>query len=332
MRKVSAAILSLLACVACAPVCAARPARAASPALPAEADSSRRLGLPAPAQSECAAGNANKGEGKFTGQISGGPTGTMIEVTSGKDSLVVVYDDSVLICEGGQLSSARALALGATVVAYGRFEKKGKSPQMIATKILVAGPPAGANNEQTQGNFNRDRSTSPVDSSQGSGSVAARDDWNNGASGSSNSQGSGGSQGSGSVAGQDIWQSGPTGGTNGKGNGQNSTSINCTALLFSITMREDPTGKMGGRPSTSGITCRMPADQLALQLTGEALDGRHVSALKLDSQNQLEAMLNNVEISSVQFTTDGGSQVVDVTFVAQKVEITHVPSGARVTF
>jgi hypothetical protein len=322
MKKVSAAILSLLACVACAPAWAARPAKAALSALPA----------PAPAQSECVAGNANKGEGKFTGQISGGPTGTMIEVTSGKDSLVVVYNDSVLICEGGQLSSARALALGATVVAYGRFEKKGKSPQMIATKILVAGPPAGANNgAMTQGNWDRSRSNPGSDSPPASGSVAGRDDWQGGSQGSSNSQNSGASQGSGSVAGQDDWQRDSTGGAKG-GNGQNSTAISCSALLFSITSHEDPSGKMGGRPSTSGITCRMPVDQQALQLTQDALNGRHVSALKLDCQNQLEAMLNNVEISGVQFTTDGGSQVVDVTFIAQKVEITHVPSGTRVTF
>lgn len=321
MRKVSATILSLLACAACAPAWAARPARAASSA------------LPAPAQSECAAGNANRGEGKFTGQISGGPTGTLIEVTSGKDTLVVVYNDSVLICEGGELSSARALALGATVVAYGRFEKKGKSPQMIATKILVAGSPAGANNgAMTQGNWDRSRSNAGSDSPPASGSVTARDDWQGGSQGSSNSGNSGASQGSGSAAGQDDWQSGPTGATNGKGNSQNSTTISCTALLFSITSREDATGKAAGRPSTSGITCRMPVGQQAMQLTQDALDGRHTSAVKLDSQNQLEATLNNVEISSVQFTTDGGSQVVDVTFIAQKVEITHVPSGARVTF
>jgi len=322
MRKVSAAILSLLACAACAPT------RAASSA------------LPAPAQSECAAGNASKGEGKFTGQISGGPTGTMIEVTSGKDSLVVVYNDSVLICEGGQLASARALALGATVVAYGRFEKKGKSPQMIATKILVAGAPEsglrngspmGVNDEAVaRGGSDNSGAGSP----QPSGSSGARDDWNSGASGSSNSQSSGASQGSGSVAGQDDWQSqsDSTGGVRGRSNGQNSTTISCGALLFSITSHEDPSGKMRGRPSTSGITCRMPVGQQAMQLTQDALDGRHTSAVKLDSQNQLEAMLNDVEISSVQFTTDGGSQVVDVTFIAQKVEITHLPSGARITF
>ncbi len=310
MRKVSASILSLVACVACVPVWAASSA------------------LAAPAQAECAPGNVSKGEAKFTGQISGGPTGTMIQVTSGKESLVVIYNGSVQVCEGGQPASARALTLGASVVAYGPLEKKGKSIEMMATKIFVAGapesgmrsgPPMAADNNQIAR----------------TGSVTARDDWNSGSSGSSNSGNSGASGGSGSVGGQDDWQSqssDSTGGVRGRANGQNSSTIACSALLFSITSHEDPSGKMGGRPSISGITCRMPVGQQAMQLTQDGLDSRHTAAVKLDSQNQLEATLNNVEISGVQFTTDSGSQVVDVTFIAQKVEITHLPSGARVTF
>jgi hypothetical protein len=322
MRKVSAAILSLLAC---APLLAARPARTASSALPAAA------------QADCANVNVGKNEGKFTGQITGGPTGTLIQVTSGDQSVTVIYNGSVLVCEGGQPASIQALTPGATVVAYGKLQKKGKSFQMNATKILVAGPPAGGNNEQVQGNFNRNRTISGNNSSQGGdssqgGSVTARDDWNSGASGASNSGNSGASQGSDSTAGQDNWQAGPTGESKDGGKGQSSSTLSCTALLFSITMREDPSGKMGGRPSTSGITCRMPADQQAMQLAQDSLNGRRMSSLRLTCQNELEATLSNAEISEVQFTSEGNSPVVNVTFVAQRVELTHTPSGEHITF
>jgi type VI protein secretion system component Hcp len=310
MRKVSAAILSLLVC---APLLAARPARAASSALPAAA------------QAECSNVNVGKNEGKFTGQITGGPTGTLIQVTSGDQSVTVIYNGSVLVCEGGQPTSVQALTPGATVVAYGRMEKKGKSFKMTATKILVAGSPVVGQRTYESG----DVLAPGISNSSG---VTARDDWNSGASGASNSGNSGASQGSGSAAGQDNWQGGPTGESQDGGRGQSSSTLSCSALLFSITMRDNATGLASGHASTSGITCRMPVDQQAMQLAQDSLNGRRMSSLRLTCQNELEATLSNAEISEVQFTSEGNSPVVNVTFVAQRVELTHTPSGARITF
>ena len=277
MKKVSVAILFLFAC---APIFAA--------------------------QLDCSNGNVNKGEGKFTGQITGGPTGTLIQVTSGNESIVVIYNNSVPVCDGGRPSSIRALIPGATIVAFGRVEKKGKSYQMTASKILVAGP-----------------AESPV---------AARDDWNSGASAPSNSGNSGASQAAGSAAGQDAWQAGPRGETKGGGDSQNSATIACSALIVSITSGEDATGKGVGRASTSGVTCRMSVDQQAMQLAQGAVSRRRISGVRLTCQNQLEATLTNAYVSQAQFATHNGSQDVEITFLAERVELTHTPSGARVTF
>lgn len=81
-----------------------------------------------------------------------------------------------------------------------------------------------------------------------------------------------------------------------------------------------------------GITCKKPVDQLALQLAQDALTDRRLSSVTLNWQNQLEASLNSAEISSVLFTPDNGTQVVEVTFLYQRAEIVHLPSGTRVAF
>lgn len=126
MRKMPAAILSLLAF---APVFAALPAKATSSA------------LPTPAQADCAAVNPSKGEEKFTGKSSGGPTGTLIEVTSSNQTVLVRYSNSVLVCEGGQSASVNVLTRGANVVVYGPMKREGKVLKMTAAKILFAGSP-----------------------------------------------------------------------------------------------------------------------------------------------------------------------------------------------
>ncbi len=334
MRKFPATILSLLAI---APVLAARPAKAAPSA------------LPTPAQSECAVGNPGRGEAKFTGQISGGPTGSLIEVTEGSESILVVYNNSTPVCAGGQPASPTALKLGATVVAYGPEKKKGKSLQMTATRILVAGssqsgmrsgPSMSTNDEavarggsqpinnsggaMTQGMSDPVSSNQRPVASQKSGSVAMQDDWQNPGQAPSNSQSSGASQGSGSDASQDT-----SGSVRGR---SNSPAISCSALIFSVSSRDSATGHAPGRETISGITCRMPIDQLALQLTEDALTARRLPDVELGYQNYLQVLLTNAEVSSVQFASDNGTEVAEVTFTAQKLEITHLPSKTRVSF
>ena len=92
--------------VACAGWFSARPARAASR-------------VAASAQRECALGNAARGEGKFTGQISGTPAANSFEAVAGKQSATISYGGAVLVCENGQAGSTSALVAGATVVVFG---------------------------------------------------------------------------------------------------------------------------------------------------------------------------------------------------------------------
>ena len=281
MRKVTAAILFLLAL---APVIAALPAKAASSA------------LPAPAQANCADDNLGKGEGKFTGQISGGPNGSLIEITSGNETAIVHYStSSVQVCEGKQPVSINVLATGATVVVYGPMKKKGKITDITAVKILVAGSPESST-----------RTGDPVGANF---SVIAR----------------GGSE--------SVTFNAGAGASQGRSNSQSSGAIACNALLFGVnSARDASTGRATGRTSTSGITCKRPVDQLALQLMEDALTGRRISSVTLNWQNQLEAVLTNAEISSVQFTSDNEAESVEITYSYQKAEIVHLPSGTRGMF
>jgi len=253
--------------------------------------------LPAAAQDECAALNPSKGEEKFAGQISGGPTGSLIEVTYGDQTVLVRYSNSVPVCEGGRPASVNALALGASVVVYGPMKRKGKTEEMNATKILVAGKPQEGM-----------RSSEPVLSNQRVGSP----------------------QGSGSITAKDDWESpGP-----GPSNPQNPGAISCSALVFSVNPPREggASGQATGRTSVSGITCRKPVDQLAMQLAHDALTNHRLSTVALNWQNQLEITLSDAEIMSVLFTSDNGTQVVEVSFGYQKAEIVYLPSGARIIF
>lgn len=327
MRKVPAAFLSILTF---ATVFAALPAKAAPSALPAAA------------QAGCAAPNPGKDEEKFTGQISGGPTGSLIEVTYGDQTVLVRYSNSALVCEGGQPASVNALALGENVVVYGPMKHKGKTLEMIAARILIARRPQGGlrssqpisapNAELTQERVDPVRSNAGAGSPQGSSSAAGRDDWNSGAQGATNSQSSGSSQGSGSLAGKDDWQGDSSGSSKGRSGPQNPGAISCSALLFTVNAHDEHTGLGMGRNSVSAITCKKPVDQQAMQMMQDALTARRLSNVTLNWQNQLEVLLNNAEITSVQFTSDNDAQVVEVAFTYQKAEIVHTPSGTRVTF
>jgi type VI protein secretion system component Hcp len=321
MRMVPAVILSMLAV---APALAARPAKAAS---------SPR---PTPPQAECTDDNPARGETRFAGQITGGPTGSLIEVTSGSETLLVIYNNSVPVCQGGRPAAVNALGLHENVVVYGPTKKKGKSLQMTASRILVAGESRVElqSGSQMYANNGAARVETPPSgqSNLQTGTIAARDDWqgsSQGASqGPSGSANSGGSVGYGSAAGQDDWQA------NGKGSSksQNGGGISCNALQFSVSSQDVATGMGKGRVSSGGITCRMAVDQTAMQLVEYAVTGRRLGNVTLNWQGQLSAALTNADVSSVQFTTDSGNEVVEVTFAYQRAEIMHVGSGTRVTF
>lgn len=342
MRKVSATILSLLAL---ATVLAARPAKAAWSA------------FPAPPQAQCAAGNPARGEGKFNGQISGGPNGgpnsSSIEVTSGNESVLVHYTNTVQVCRGGEPAPVSALTHGASVVVYGPMQRIGKIEEMNATRILLAGQPqrgmrgsepvTGSNIERTRGgaapanNPNSGMNQNGADPindpnsgrTQGGGqSTSGNDNYNSGpARGGSDpvygNQNNGMSQ---------VSTSDPVGSSRGD-RPQNSGGISCTSLQFSMNAPRDEHAGMGrGRSSVSGITCKMPVDKLALQLSQDALTGRRLGNVKLNLQNQLEVSLTNAEISSVQFTSDNDTPVVEITFAYQKAEVVHSPSGTEISF
>lgn len=97
-----------------------------------------------PAQSACGALNAAKGEGKFTGQISTPPDGSSLEVTYGDQTVLVHYNNSVTVCQGGQRASLGALTRGASVSVFGPVRRNGKNMEMEAARIFVAGPPQAA--------------------------------------------------------------------------------------------------------------------------------------------------------------------------------------------
>ncbi|HEX2663281.1 MAG TPA: hypothetical protein VHM93_10665 [Candidatus Acidoferrum sp.] len=93
-----------------------------------------------PAQSACAALNAAKGEGKFTGQISTPPDGSSMQVTYGDQSVLVHYNNSVTVCQGGQPASLNAVTRGASVSVFGPVRRNGQSMEIDAARIFVAGP------------------------------------------------------------------------------------------------------------------------------------------------------------------------------------------------
>jgi len=109
-----------------------------------------------------------------------------------------------------------------------------------------------------------------------------------------------------------------------------SGTIACSALEFSVSVRDAATGRPMGKASTSPIVCRKPADQVAVQLTEEAVTGRRIPNITLN-QNQVVIRLADAEVTSVQFKADNnGAQIVEITFTYQKAEIEHSASGTRV--
>jgi len=266
---------------ACAAIFLAGPARAAA-------------AVQASAQGECAAANAAKGEGKFTGQIAGTPTPSGFEVVAGKQSATVNYSNGVLVCEDGQLGSTSALVSGASVVVYGPMKGQGDRFELSATKILVAG--------RLRANL---RAAAPGLTTPSAGSGAT-------------------------PVGEQSRDSMTVGGQNRPGSSSLPGTIACSVLEFSVNTRDTASGRPMGRASTSPIVCRKPADQVAVQLMEEAMTGRRIANITLN-QNQVVIKLADAEVTSVQFKADNnGGQIVEVTFAYQKAEIEHQASGTRV--
>ena len=107
-------------------------------------------------------------------------------------------------------------------------------------------------------------------------------------------------------------------------------TITCSALEFSVSVRDLATGKATGRASTTPIVCRKAADQMAVQLMEEAVTARRIANLTLSWQNQIAVKLTEAEVTGVQFKVDNGAEIVEVTFAYQKVEVEHTPTGTRV--
>jgi len=93
----------------------------------------------AQAQSDCSALNTLKGEGKFTGQISTDPDGSSMQVSYSNQSVLVHYNSSVTVCQGGQPASVSALVRGASVSVFGPMRRNGTSIEIDAARIFVAG-------------------------------------------------------------------------------------------------------------------------------------------------------------------------------------------------
>jgi hypothetical protein len=128
-------------------------------------------------------------------------------------------------------------------------------------------------------------------------------------------------------------QTGSVIGSQSHSNSQNSGAIACNALLFGVTNPRDPNGARGTeRASASAIICKRPVDQMALQLAQDAMERRNLSLVTLNWQSQLEASLKNAEIMSVQFSSDNGTEIVEITYSCQKAEIVHLPSGTHISF
>src|SRR5271165_3000353 len=89
-----------------------------------------------PPQSDCAALNPAKGEGKFTGKISSAPDGSSMNVTYADQTVLVHYTSSVTVCQGGQPASLSALTQGASVSVFGPLRHNGKDMEIDAARIF----------------------------------------------------------------------------------------------------------------------------------------------------------------------------------------------------
>lgn len=259
-------------------------------------------------QPACASMETGKSEGKFTGQIYSAAAGSF-QVASGKEMAAVSYNNSVLVCENGQIATTGALLPGATVEVIGPMSKKGNSYLFNATKVFIsAAAPAAANPPQGQDNFNQ-------------GGVTG-----------SNARGS--SQGSGNYSGQGDDGSIKGGINKGNNQGGGGNAITCNSLQFEVggASGSGAIGAGARRPTVSPITCHRAVDQETMEFVQDALTEKRLPNITLSWQGTLVITLSNADVSSVTFSSDNTGQIVAIAFAAERAEIVHSPSGTKVTY
>ncbi len=121
---------------------------ASSTLLSAQSTSSTKNG--GRVQTACASTETGKGENKFTGQIYSAAAGSF-QVSSGKETAAVSYNNSLLVCENGQIATTGDLLPGATVEVIGPMIKKGNSYVVTATKTFISGAAPASAPTATQG-------------------------------------------------------------------------------------------------------------------------------------------------------------------------------------
>jgi len=64
-----------------------------------------------------------------------------MQVSYGEETVLVHYNNTVTVCDGGRPESLSALARGASVSVFGALRRNGKSMEIDANRIFAAGPP-----------------------------------------------------------------------------------------------------------------------------------------------------------------------------------------------
>jgi type VI protein secretion system component Hcp len=257
-------------------------------------------------QPACASNETGKGEGKFTGQIYSAAPGSF-QVAAGKETATVSYNNTLLVCENGQIATTGALLPGATVEVIGPMSKRGNSYIFTATKAFVSGAAPGAPSPvQGQDNFNQGNQ----------GNVTGSN-----ARGNNSGGGNGIGQDDSAVSGT---KRGPT----------QSNTITCNSLQFEVGGGgSGATGAGAGRRTTvSPITCRRTVDQETMEFVQDAVVNKRLASVTLSWQGTLLITLTNADISSVTFAYDTTGQVVEVAFASERAEIVHAPSGTKVSY
>jgi type VI protein secretion system component Hcp len=136
--------------------------------LSGQTSSSTQGGKRGGAQTACASTETGKGENKFNGQIYSAAPGSF-QVSSGKETAAVSYNNSLLVCENGQIANTGDLLPGATVEVIGPMIKKGNSYVVTATKAFISaaapGSSSGGAQVSTQGSASMPNSSSSISGS-----------------------------------------------------------------------------------------------------------------------------------------------------------------------
>lgn len=270
--------------------------------------------------SACANAKPPKGAGKFTGRIVATPSGDSVEINAGKDSAIVTYTNSTLICQGGQTASPEALVGGLSLTAYGEMNRVGKTPHVAASLIMLEGKAAStprltSNTPRTNANSNINSGSAPSNDPASNPSQT-----NNGNPPQNNSDSFGRSQ---NIAGSNLQQN------------KGGAGISCESMTFSIAgggAGGAATGKAGGgRTEVDGLTCVRPVDQQSMQLMTDGIRGEHMASVSLNWPNEFTVTLTNAFISSVTFTSSGSQPVAQITFLFTRIELRPAMGGSPIT-